>query len=522
MTASPQTPPRARKPRSLPRSRSSFLCLLLLGCAGTQPGASPAAAPSGPSLIALPPAARDTVSFRIHFRSGAADDPRGKEGITALAAKLMAEGGTERLSAAELQTALYPLAAELKVQVDKENTVFVGRCPKAALDRFLPIFTEVVRRPRFDAAELERLRAEAIDRIGKTLRTENDEELGKEALGLMLYGGHPYGHPTTGTVQGLKAVTLPELRAHAAKVFGRSRLTVAVAGGYPSGLPEQVDKMMEALPPGVPPAAIPPPKPEGPRYLLVEKPGLPTAISMGLTWPVKRGHPDFIPLVVAVSALGEHRQGGAFRLFRELREIRGLNYGDYAYPEFFRQAGGSAAPEVNVGRSHQELSVWIRPVEPAHRLFAIRAALHELDKWVRQGLTAEELEQVKGFLSGYTLNFEQTDLRRLGYAIDDRFYGLDGSYLASLRKRIQGLTLEEVNGAIKKHVDLSRLKVAVATHDAAKLRKEMLAGTPSPITYPVPKPDAVLTADKVIERFALGIEGETDVKVVPVTQLFER
>ena len=89
---------------------------------------------------------------------------------------------------------------------------------------------------------------------------------------------------------------------------------------------------------------LPPPVTRAPRFLLVEKPSAPTAISMGMTWDVRRGDPDFPALVVAVSALGEHRQGSAFRLFKELREVRGLNYGAYAYPEHFVQAPGSALP----------------------------------------------------------------------------------------------------------------------------------------------------------------------------------
>jgi len=243
---------------------------------------------------------------------------------------------------------------------------------------------------------------------------------------------------------------------------------------------------------------------------------------MGFTWEVKRGDPDFPALVVAVSALGEHRQGAAFRLFRELREERGLNYGDYAYPEHFVQAGGSALPEPNHPRSHQEFTVWIRPVEPQHRLFAVRAALYEIQRWVRDGLAPDEFERIRQFLAGYTLTFDQTDSRRLGYAVDDLFYGLPRPWLEAFRARLPALTLDEVNAAVRRHVDPARLRIAVATHGAAELASEIRAAAPSPIAYTVPKPEAVLAADKVIERFPLGIAGPEDVRVVPVEELFQR
>ncbi len=512
------------------RAWAPLLCCLAAACAGSRPrgsGAGGASARTGSPVpaeqrIGLPAPAHPTVALRLLFRTGAADDPPGKEGLTALTAALMAEGGTERLSAAELIRALYPLAAELEVVLDEETVVFAGRCPRDALPRFLPILEDVVLRPRLDPREFERLRGRAIDAIEKALRTEDDELLAKEALSLVLYAGHPYGHFDGGTVEGLRSLTLDDVRAHWRRVFVASRLIVGAAGGYEGDLPGRVAADLAALPAG---AARPPlaaPSARGPRFLLVEKASAPAAISMGFPWELKRGDPDFPAMAVAVSALGEHRQGPAFRLYKQLREVRGLNYGDYAYAEHFVQAGGGALPAVNHPRSHQEFTLWVRPVEPQHRLFAIRAALYETARWARDGLTPDELARVKGFLDGYLLTFDQTDARRLGYALDDRFYGLGAPWLSTLRARIRALTLDEVNAAIRRHVDPARLRIVVATHGAAELASEIVGGAASPITYAVPKPRDVLEADQVIERFPLGVRGPDDVRVVRVDDLFER
>lgn len=506
---------------------------LALACAGPSAsggGRAPPRTVTGPPLrargapvrIALPAPARPTISIRLFFLAGSVDDPPGKEGLTALTAAVMAEGGTERLDSAELARALYPMAAELEAVTDKETTVFAGRCPKEALERFFPILLDVVRQPRFDPQEVERLRSRAIDAIAKGLRTESDEELGKEALSLSIYGGHPYGHFTGGTVQGLKSITADDIKAHWRRVFTLARLSLGAAGGYEGDLPERLAQELSGLPAGSPRATLPAPVTAAPRFLLVEKTSPATAISMGFTWDVRRGDPDFPALVVAVSALGEHRQGAAFRLFEELREIRGLNYGDYAYPEHFVQAPGGALPAVNHPRSYQEFTAWIRPVEPPHRLFAIRAALYEIDRWARQGLTQEELDRVKQFLAGYTLTFDQTDSRKLGYALDDRFYGLERPWLETVRARLAALKLEEVNAALRRHVDPARLRIVVATHGAAELAAQLRSGAPSPIIYAVPKPPAVLAADEVIARFPLGLAGAEDVKVVKVEELFEK
>ncbi len=514
----------------LPPLAALALAAACTGASSRGPGAGEVRTEAGPPLLAakavgqvgMPAPAHPTVAVRLQFLAGAVDDPPGKEGLTALTADVMAEGGTERLSASELTRALFPMAAELEVVADKETTTFAGRCPRESLARFLPILEDVVQRPRFDPREFERLRSRAADALAKGLRTENDEELAKKTLSLMLYGGHPYGHLTGGTVQGLKRLTLDDVKAHWRRVFVAARLTVGAAGGYEGDLPARIAGDLAALPAGSARAPLPAPSTKAPRFLLVEKTSTPTAISMGFTWGVGRGDPDFPALLVAVSALGEHRQGAAFRLFKELREVRGLNYGDYAYAEHFVQSGGSALPAVNHARSHQEFTVWIRPVEPPHRLFAIRAALYEIDRWARLGLAQGELDRVKQFLSGYTLTFDQTDTRRLGYALDDRFYGLAAPWLEALRARLPSLTLAEVNAALQRHVDPARLRIAVATHGAEELAAEIRSGVPSPIAYPVSKPKAVLEADELIQRFPLGVSGAEDVKVVRVEDLFER
>ena len=514
-----------------PRSSTALLVCLVAACAGSRPrgpGGEEIRTEAGPPLLpgaqraAVPAPAHPTVALRHFFRAGSVDDPPGKEGLTALTAAIMAEGGTENLSSSELVRALYPMAAELEVVLDKETTVFAGRCPKEALPRFLPILEDVVLRPRFDAREFERLRSRALDAIAKVLRTEDDEQLAKQTLEGMLYAGHPYGHYDGGTVEGLKSITLDDVKAHWRRVFVAARLAVGAAGGFEGDLTGRIAGDLRSLPAGSERAPLPAPSTRPPRFLLVEKASTPTAISLGFTWDVRRGHPDFPALVVAVSALGEHRQGSSFRLYNQLREIRGLNYGDYAYPEHFVQAGGNALPAVNHPRSHQEFTIWVRPVEPQHRLFALRAALYETTRWARNGLTQDELDRVKQFLAGYLLTFDQTDARRLGYALDDRFYGLSAPWLPTVRARIASLTLDEVNAAIRRHVDLSRLRVAVATHGATELAAEIRTGAASPITYAASKPKEVLEADKVIERFPLGVARPEDVKVAKVEEMFER
>ena len=75
-----------------------------------------------------------------------------------------------------------------------------------------------------------------------------------------------------------------------------------------------------------------------------------TAISLGAPLPLTRASGvDFAALNIARAWLGEHRMSSG-RLFQRLREVRGMNYGDYAYIEFFTNPGGQFFPSANIAR----------------------------------------------------------------------------------------------------------------------------------------------------------------------------
>jgi zinc protease len=500
------------------------------------PAASAAAAalqattlPSGVTLLALPANQNAIVNVQFRFRTGAIDDPKNKAGLTALTARVMVEGGTQALSAKQLLEALFPMAAELDVRVDKELTTFIARVHRDNLTKFLPILGDVVLHPRWDPEEFRRLRDAEVNDIEKRLRQGDDENLGKESLQETMFRGHPYGRLTAGHVAALKSMTLAELQQHAARVFTADRLTVGVSGGYPADLGKNLAQLLSSLPArSEPQADVPEAPPHGPRFLLVEKNADSTAISIGMPWTLSRKDPDWPAMSIARSAFGEHRQMNG-RLMQRLREARGLNYGDYAYIEHFRQDGFDAATaQTGLGRRQQEFTIWLRPVRDENRLFALRAALYELARSLgEEPFSADEVEQTKGFLDGYILLFDQTDARRLGYALDDQFYGMS-AFLAGWRSSLAGVSAEQVNSAWRKWIDPEKLEIVLAGRDMATVKKTVLAGDPTPIQYQrdasgktPEKPAAQLATDKEIEKFPFGARADADVQVVPVEQMFQ-
>ncbi len=486
-------------------------------------GAGCAEAPSEESSatsVGLPAPDSPLVSLRIAFRAGSVDDPAGKNGLNALTALMIGRGGTRAQTYEDLTQTLYPWSATIGVQYDKELTTIVGSVHRDYLEPFYGIVRDLIVSPRFDEADFERNREQLRNGVVATLRGNNDEELGKQALNALLYRGHPYESPELGTELGLGAITLDDVRDFHARRYTRDNFLVGAAGGYPPGFVQQVEADLRAgLPAGdSEPATLPAPRElAGVEALVVEKQAIATAISIGFPLGLTRADDDFYALLVANSYFGEHRTFNGL-LMNKMRGERGLNYGDYSYIENFIQAGGSRFPVPNIPRRQQFFSIWIRPVPHHNAHFALRQALRELQVLVDDGLSAADFEATREFLINYSRLYVQTASRRLGYVMDARFY--DAGYLIDeIQQRLPQLTLEDVNGAIRRHLQYDDLAVAIVTTDAEDLVERLLANEPSPPTYNTTVSDEVLAEDEAIVSHEVPFNPER-VRIVPVEEMF--
>jgi zinc protease len=489
--------------------------------------APPKAPPKTPSKVAgirtvfIPSANSPLCAIRLVFQIGSVDDPAGKEGLATLTAQMIGRGGSKARTFGELLDALYPLAAEIRTYGDKETIVFEGTVHRDNLAIFADLLADQVLSPRFAEDDFARNKEDQLDYVTKTLRGNADEDLGKQALATILYKDHPYGRPTQGTAQGITAITLDDVKSFYSGHFARSRLIVGVAGGYPAGFAEAFAKRFSALPAKAPPL---PKLPAPPSYrenqlLVVQKEARANAISIGHVIDVARKDPDFYPLTVARSYLGEHRTFNGV-LMNQLRSARGLNYGDYAYVENFIQDGWSTFPLPNITRRQQHFELWLRPVPPQNSLFALRAALFETDKLLRDGIPEAGFQATKTFLTNYSNLWTQDVSRRLGYAIDGLITGKD--LVKELQARLPRMTKAEVDKAVRKHLSLTGLSIAIVADHAQQLADKLASDAPTPITYDTAgTPPDILAEDKIIEKFPVPIAKDA-IKVVPVEQMFEK
>lgn len=479
--------------------------------------------PDAPRLVVQRDAS-PILTFRVAFDAGSAADEAGREGITHLTARLMVEGGAGELSFAELSDRLYPMAGAIDAYVGRDQTVFVGQVHRDHVEPFYELYRDVLLRPRMGEGDFARVRDQALTALTVDLRNARDEELGKQALQALLYEGHPYAHPVLGTEQALSRVRVDDARAHRRRVFCAGRAIVGVAGDVPPGFEARLERDVRALrgESCVGREVLPPVPTEAARQLLiVHKPSAQAvAVSMGFPIEVSRDHPDYPALVLAGAWLGQHRQFVG-RLMQAIRGQRGLNYGDYAYVEHFTEERGTRYPRVNDARRQQYFSIWLRPLRPETAHFAIRLAVRELARLHEEGLAQAELDRIRGFADAYYPLYLQTSSRRLGSAMDDVFYGVDGATLDRLRDAWRTLTVEQWNAAVRRHLSPSRLQIVAVASDAEELAQAIASEAESPITYRSPVPEEVSREDEAIVRYPLGIPRER-IRILPAAQIFAR
>lgn len=474
---------------------------------------------AAPEIVALPSPTSPLVAIRLLFRVGSIDDPPGKEGLAALTALMVAEASTTKRPYSQLLEDLYPLAAEITDNADREVTVFSGTVARGALETYTGLLEEALLSPAFSESDFRRNRQQLNSYLTNNLRSANDELLGLEALQQRIFAGHPYGHAPAGTVTGLDAIKLDDVRQFYRTHYTRANLMIGVAGGYPEGFAARLARDLGALPAGSRgERALPAAPPVSGRHItLIDKETASVGIHFGFPLPITRKDADFYPLMVVNSYLGEHRTFNGL-LMTQLRGIRGLNYGDYSYIEYWDSPPSTTHPPPNVPRREQYFSVWVRPVVPADAQFALRAALYEVRQVHAHGLTAEEFELSRNFLLNYSKLWVQDLSSRLGYHMDSRYYGMP-YFLDEIQQRLPRLTLDEVNRAAAKYLATDSFDAVLVTAGAAKLADVLRQDGPSPKQYNSQVPAAVLEADKAISALAVH---PSAIDVVPVTQVFEK
>lgn len=523
-TAAVQSPVSKLTPPGRPRDVAPWMVTGGITATGNTNGANARSSIADANVI-IQKTPLPQLRVKMLFNAGSAVDPAGKEGLAALSAAMVSEAGSRIMSLEEINKALYPMAGSFGNQVDKEMTTFTGSIHRDNWNRYMQIVLPQLTDPGFRTDDFTRNKAAYINALKQDLRSNNEEELGKERLQTNIFRGTPYAHPVVGTLAGLEAISIDDVRNFVRQHYTTGNLVLGINGDVEPQMVAALRSSLSTLPAGLPsPAPSARPKlagtrPSGMDIEIIEKDTRATAISLGIPIAVTRSHPDFAALSVARAWLGEHRMSTS-HLYQRIRGIRGMNYGDYAYIEAFPRGMFQFFPDANIARRSQIFEVWIRPVTPENAHMALRIAAHELDGLVANGLSEDDFQAARQYLMKNVYVMTATQDQQLGYALDSKWYGTP-EFTGYMRANLQKLTRADVNAAVARYLSAKDLSVVIITKDAAGLRSALLADSPSTIKYDGEKPQTLLDEDKVIGSRKLNLTPER-VRITPVEQVFAK
>lgn len=468
------------------------------------------------------------TAINITFKTGSANDPENLKGVARLTASLIREGGVKELGGLpsrnreELEELLFPLAADISVNTTKEQTTFEVTTTSQSAEQVFDLLSQMILAPKFSGSELDRLKAEAKDVLSKGLPLEDQEELGKAALDRALYGdSHPYSTSVFGNLKSVSTIDTDNIETFYKANYTQDRITVAAGGILSPTLKKKLENVFLKLPEkSTSILTIKRPEPlQKPKLTIVTGPFDATGVHIGLVQPYNRSSQDFPAMYLTSMAFGKHRSFVG-RLMKVVREIRGLNYGAYAYVEDFPRGGRLMIAPTQASRQVQAFTMWARPTPLNNGCFLLKQFLREFDMLSTQGLTQAEFNLGKSHLNGYIPLLATEISRQIGYAIDSQFYGIKNDFLKELQKANEKLQWKEVNKTISKNLTLGKPNIVVVTKDADAFLKEIKSGHCA-IHYQegITKDKNIVKEDAIIANYPLPFE-EAEIKKINSIDLF--
>lgn len=332
--------------------------------------------------------------------------------------------GTEHLSAREIAEAFDAVGARSNAFTSKEYTCYWAQLRDEDLGMGMDLLGEMVRRPAFRAEEIESESNVVLEEIN--MNEDDPADVAHDRFARALWGDHMLAKPVLGTRESITAMTGDVIRGYWQRRYHPSTVVIAAAGHVEHEAAVQMatekfgDWNGESPDHKLGPAIV------APRVEVVERDTEQAHLVIGGESLTRGDDRRF------AFGLLSHVVGGGMssRLFRRIREERGLAYAVYAFRMPYADSGAFG---VYVGTT---------PHQTSEVLQLVRS---ELEHLVAKGITDEELERAKGNMKGgLALSMEDTNSRmvRLGR---HELTGLEHLTLDETVDRIEAVTSDEIH-----------------------------------------------------------------------------
>jgi zinc protease len=400
-----------------------------------------------------------TVSANMTLRFGDAQSLQNKRLAAQMAAKML-QKGTAKHSEQQLKDEFDNLKATVRVYGGQDNVGVSIETVKENLPKVLALVTEILREPSFPEKEFEEARQQDL--------AASEQQLSDpQALAGLAMDRHMNPYPKTDIrytptleedMAETKAIKVADVKAFYKDFYGGSNASVAIVGDFDE------DAAKKILTEGV--GSWKSPKPYSrlvkkhsdvpAKNDAIKTPDKANALFLAaLNLPIGDTDADFAAAYIGNYVLG----GGALsnRLATRIRQKEGLSYGV-----------GSSLSAESQDKSGSFMTYAIYAPENVDKLE--KAFKEEVEKILKDGITAEELEVAKKGIAQSRMVNRATDRSLVGklnsYQGINRTMKWDTEFEAAIMK----LSVEDVNKALKKYIDLSKMSMFKAG-DFDKVKK---------------------------------------------------
>lgn len=397
------------------------------------------------------------ITVRLAFGdAGSTSDGTALHGRATMVSALLSEGaGT--LDALAFKEALESDAIRLGFGVDDDQLTVELETLKENADKAFELMGLALTKPRFAAVDVARVKAQMLTVLRQM--QEQPRYVASRALAEAVYGKHPYGWPTEGTVEGITATGDAQLKDYLKRYVTTQNLTVSAVGDISAPeLKLLLDTHLAGLPKTFAPAGkVPEFAWSAKADSIVVKRPIPQTVTLFASEGIARSDKDFYVAYVLNHLLG----GGTLtsKLGNEIREKRGLAY--YAYTGLQVMDHGALFAGGFGTRNEQAAE-------------AITVMRDTLSQVAAGEITQEEVDEAKGYIIGaWPLSLSSNDGLAGMLQVMQRF-NLGKEYLNERNTLIGAVSREDVLRVAKRLVQNDKLVLVsvgapvLAGKDAAK------------------------------------------------------
>ncbi len=384
------------------------------------------------------------VALELRFKGGASMDRPGKRGAVNLMTALLVEG-TGDMDARDFAAASEAIAAQFSYDVGGDTLSISARFLTEKTEESMALLRGSILAPNFPQDAIDRVRAQVLS--GLASDTTDPNAKARARFNEVIYGDHPYGSVLDGTVETVSALTREDIQNAHRDTLVKDRLYVSAAGDISA---EELGVLLDKLLGDLPLSERPLPdhvQIETTAGIEVVEFDTPQSVAIFGHKGITRHDPDFFPAYVLNEILGSG--GFEARLMHEVREKRGLTYGIYSYlsPRDYAEGYFGSFSSAN-DRIAQ----------------AIEVVKEEWTKAAENGVTEEELEAAKTYLTGaYALRFDSNAaIARImvGMQQDD----LTPEYINTRNANIEAVTMEDIRRTAARILRPDELYFVVVGH----------------------------------------------------------